>query len=446
MHLHEITKSFGLTRAVDGVSLSLTPGEIVGLVGENGAGKTTLMRIAAREVAPDSGTVSSDTKTAMVHQHFVLVSAFTIAENIALSARTPQRAAQAEIANTGIALSDPARRVADLAVGEKAKLELIKALMRQPDALILDEPTAVLTPGETSELFDVIRRRAAAGAAVIFISHKLPEVLAVATRIVVMRRGSIVAEYGAGAVAEDIARAMVDGAVPPLRAASTRPRSEADRLVSLEDVTGVHLDHASLHVDRGEIVAVVGVAGNGQTEIAALLRGIGAPRSGRVTSGAGRVAHIPEDRTRDGIVAQMSVAENLALGSSRWSAREANRHAARLIAEYGIRARDPAQLAGELSGGNQQKVVLARELDRNPDLIVAAEPTRGLDLEATRFVHERLRTATARGAGVLLITSDTDEAFALADAIHVIYRGRLSARLSSAEASARLGSLLAGVT
>ena len=422
MRLTRITKSFGPTRAVDDVSLEIAPGEILALVGENGAGKTTLMRIAAGELAPDAGRVDEGSAVGFVHQHFLLVPALTIAENLAVTGRgfrfatrrTLEREAERVIAHTGIDLRGVHRRVADLSVGEKSKLELIKAIARDPSTLILDEPTSVLTPHESEELFRVMRALAAKGTAIVFISHKLPEVLAVAQRIVVMRAGKIVMETRE-ASAEELARAMVGQNVG--RASARPPRggpAEARPAFTYGDLT--------LHAH--EMVAIVGVAGNGQAELARELRDR--------LAGA---AHIPEDRTRDGIVAEMSVAENLALRGV----------SPEVIGRYSIRAYGPHQRAGDLSGGNQQKVVLARELDRHPRIIVAAEPTRGLDLDATAFVHDRLRAAADAGAAILLITSDLDEAFALADAIQVIYRGELSPRMTPAEASSRVASLMAGV-
>ncbi|HJQ40948.1 MAG TPA: ATP-binding cassette domain-containing protein [Thermoanaerobaculia bacterium] len=413
IQLSHITKHFGAIRAVDDVSLEIRRGEIVALVGENGAGKTTLMRIAAGEVDADGGSVNRTGRTELVHQHFLLVDALTIAENLALTHRgfrfTTRRRIEAEtrtiIESTGIELRDVSRRVGELSVGERSKLELIKAIARKPATLILDEPTSVLTPNETAELFAVMRRIAAEGAAVVFISHKLPEVLAVAERIVVMRAGRVVVESAARETSvQGLANAMV-GRV------TEQPSNRA---------TGIN--------------AIVGVAGNGQTELAARLRDEH-PDGG----------HIPEDRTRDGIVAELSIAENLALKSSAWNAKEAAQHAERMIALYSIRASGPLQRAGDLSGGNQQKVILARELDRKPERIVAAEPTRGLDIEATRFVHEQLRAAAERGAEITLITSDLDEAFALADTIQVIYRGRLSDPMTPSEAAERVASLMAGV-
>ncbi len=411
MRLSRISKSFGTVNAVDDVSLDITPGEILAVIGENGAGKTTLMRIAARELHADSGTIDEADRVELVHQHFMLVPELTIAENLALTERrrfrfatrrTLEREAEATIASTGIALPDVSRRVDDLSVGEKSKLELIKAIAKKPSTLILDEPTSVLTPHESEELFRVMRRLASEGTAVVFISHKLPEVLAIAERIVVMRAGRVVLETR-DARADVLASAMV---------------------VSRESTSREVVQRG------GKITAIVGVAGNGQTELAAKLREEN-PHAG----------HIPEDRTRDGIVAEMTIAENLALRAKRWRPREAVRHAEQMIRLYSIRAHSPRQRAGELSGGNQQKVILARELDRRPQLIVAAEPTRGLDVEATRFVHEQLRNAAAAGASIVLITSDLDEAFALADELQVIYRGKLATNVEAPQ----VANLMAGI-
>ena len=420
MQLTHISKSFGQTRAVEDASLEIRAGEILALVGENGAGKTTLMRIAAGELAADSGVVTDRGQVGFVHQHFLLVPQLTIAENLALitpgfrfaSRRALEREAMAVIQRSGIALQDVSRRVTELSVGEKSKLELIKAIAGGPSTLILDEPTSVLTPREAEELFAVMRALAARGTAIVFISHKLPEVLTIAGRVVVMRAGRIELETETPA-ADELARAMLHSPLPP---AEERARKRG-AVVFTGDGLAVH---------EREIVAIVGVAGNGQSELAARLRD--------TFPGA---AHIPEDRTRDGLVAQMSIAENLALKSV---------HDARgMIELFSIRASGPGQRAGDLSGGNQQKVVLARELGTKPRVIVAAEPTRGLDLDATQFVHERLTGAAADGAAILLITSDLDEAFALAHTIHVIYRGQLSERMTPAEASQRVARLMAGV-
>ena len=400
--LRGITKRFGENVAVDDVTLELRGGEIVAIVGENGAGKTTLMRIAAGELAPDSGTITGADAIGFVHQHFLLVSDFSIAENLALqrawsfaSLRKLEDEAERIIAATGIDLHGPSRRVEELSVGEKSKLELIKAIAKKPRVLILDEPTSVLTPAESDELFAVMRRVASEGTAVVFISHKLPEVLAIADRIVVMRRGRVVLETKS-MTADELANAMVDAPLPT----SVAPAKN--------------------------IVAIVGVAGNGQSQLAERFRDEH-PDAGL----------IPEDRTRDGIIAEMSIAENLALRSKT--------NADALIKLFSIKATSAKQKAGSLSGGNQQKVILARELSRKPNRILAAEPTRGLDIEATAFVHAQLRAAADAGASILLITSDLDEAFALADEIQVIYRGRLSERMPPAVAREKVGALMAGL-
>jgi len=438
--LTKISRAFGENRAVDDVSLEIRGGEILAIVGENGAGKTTLMRIAAGELTADAGTIELDGPVELVHQHFMLVPEMTIAENLALGNRAPfrfasratvEREALAAIEASGIELTKVSRRAGELSVGEKSKVELIKAISKRPATLVLDEPTSVLTPFESDELFRVMRRLARSGTAVVFISHKLPEVMAVAERIVVMRSGRVVAARDAReTTAEELAAEMTPirgagrgPAVP--RAAGRSPASETSAARPASD---------RRHYAPYEILAIVGVAGNGQTELASRLR-----------DEHPSAAQIPEDRTRDGIIAEMTIAENLALRAGRWRPRAADAHAERMIALYSIRAHGPRQRAGDLSGGNQQKVVLARELDRKPELIVAAEPTRGLDIEATRFVHEQLRNAADEGAAILLITSDLDEAFALAGAIQVIYRGQLSERMTPREATSRVANLMAGV-
>jgi simple sugar transport system ATP-binding protein len=434
--LANISRSFGENRAVDDVSLEIRRGEILAIVGENGAGKTTLMRIAAGELAADSGTIESDGRVELVHQHFMLVPQMTIAENLALGDRvrfryasraTIEREALAAIEASGIELTKVSRRAAELSVGEKSKVELIKAIVKQPVTLVLDEPTSVLTPFEAEELFRVMRRLAKSGTAVVFISHKLPEVMAVAERIVVMRSGRVV---GARAARETTAEELASQMTRSAGFQAAGPLASGRQPSRRQDAGGPAAWKPAPH----EILAIVGVAGNGQTELASRLR-----------DEFPSAAQIPEDRTRDGIIAEMTIAENLALRADRWHPRAADAHAGRMIALYSIRASGPRQRAGDLSGGNQQKVVLARELDRKPEMIVAAEPTRGLDIEATIFVHEQLRSAADDGAAVVLITSDLDEAFALADAIQVIYRGQLSERMTPREATSRVANLMAGL-
>ena len=374
------------------------------LVGENGAGKTTLMRIAAGELSPDAGTVQFEGRVELVHQHFMLVPELSIAENLALTdrgfrfmrRRRVEAEAEAKMLAAGMQLLDVSRRVSELSVGEKSKLELIKAIARNPAILVLDEPTSVLTPTEAAELFDVMRRLAANGTAVVFISHKLAEVMEIAERVVVMRGGRVVAE---------------------------RRREETSAAELAKAMT--HVEIAARGRRHPNITAIVGVAGNGQTELAAKLR-----------DEHPDAAHIPEDRTRDGIIAEMTIAENLALRGVR--------DAAAMIGRYSIRASGANQRVGDLSGGNQQKVVLAREL-RGTRMIVAAEPTRGLDFAATAFVHEQLFAEADAGAQITLITSDLDEAFALAATIRVIYRGKLSEPMPADEAAGKVANLMAGL-
>ena len=411
------------------------------------------MRIAAGELDADSGTIELLGDVAMVHQHFMLVPELTIAENLALAAgerfrfttrRQIEREAETTIARTGIDLRDVSRVVRELSVGERSKLELIKALAREPRLLILDEPTSVLTPAEAAELFRVVRRLRAGGTTIVFISHKIPEVLEIATRFVVMRHGRVVAD-SPSMTADELANAMVERRMPAGRSAGSLPAPSSGAALSLIDVSADTLNNINVTLHRHEILAIIGVAGNGQSELAEILHGHRLPKSGRIERASPRAAFIPEDRTRDGLVAEMSIAENISLRESHWHRREAAERAERLINLFDIRSTGPWQRAGALSGGNQQKVILARELDRHPAIIIASEPTRGLDIEATRFVHEQLRAAAANGAAILLITSDLDEAFTLAGGIHVIYRGRLSDRLTPTEAATRAAGLMAGV-
>ncbi len=455
VRLRQVVKSFAATKAVDDVSLGIQPGEIVALVGENGAGKTTLVRLMTGELVADAGEIAVRGNAELVHQHFALVGDFTIAENLVLgdrasfrvrSLRAVRKDASAMIERTGIDLPEIDRRVDELSVGERAKVELIKALSRDPSVLILDEPTSVLTPLETAELFRTIRNLSGRGTAVVFVSHKLPEVFELTGRIVAMRRGKIVADVNAS---ESDANSLADAMVGDRRVVETTPpipRASAGEVrLSVVHLSSARLEDATFEVRAGEIVGIIGVAGNGQDQLARALRGLDRPVSGQIQIKGEEVAFIPEDRTRDGVIAEMTIAENLALPSHHWDPRTAERRARELIESYSIRATSPLQRAGTLSGGNQQKLILARELDRNPSTIVAAEPTRGLDIDSTAFVHAQLRAARDSGAAILLITSDLDETLTLSDWVHVIYRGRLSERMSPNEAQARAPRLMAGL-
>ncbi|HEY8566028.1 MAG TPA: ABC transporter ATP-binding protein [Beijerinckiaceae bacterium] len=496
--LEGITKRFGPLVANDRVSLTLGRGEILALLGENGAGKTTLMNILFGHYVADEGTIqvadqagvlhllpSGQPRAAlaagigMVHQHFALAESLTVIENVVLGTRPVWRptlrlgAAREALgrlmAESGLTVS-PEARVAELSVGEKQRVELLKVLYRGARVLVLDEPTAVLTPQEAEGLFKVLRRLAAAGLGVIFISHKLGEVLALADRVAVLRGGQKVAERPvAGADRAMLAGLMVGRAVAQSR---REPRDPGRPLLELKGASargtqGTGLVEASLTVREGEIVGVAGVSGNGQGALAALVAGTAPPTAGRLllngaelrrTSPAARVAagvaRVPEDRHREGIVGSLSIAENLALETlDRSETRRfgflrrgaLRRRAQAVIAAYDVRCPGPDAPIRQLSGGNIQKLILARGLERNPALILANQPTRGLDVGATADVHRRLLEARRRGAGVLLISEDLDELFALSDRIAVIAGGRLSPPEPTDELTLeRVGLLMAG--
>jgi simple sugar transport system ATP-binding protein len=474
-----VTKRFGALTACDRVDLELCRGEILALLGENGAGKTTLMNILFGHYVADEGRIlmadgggtllplqpgsphaALAAGIGMVHQHFTLADNLTAFDNITLGAepllrlRRRRRSARARIAEimreAGIAveLDTPTGR---LAVGERQRVEIVKALYRGARVLILDEPTAVLTPQESERLFTTLRRLAASGLAVVFISHKLNEVLAAADRIAVLRAGAKVADGPrAGADAASLAELMVGRPVQkPLRAA-TRPGLPLLDLeaISVADPSGRQgLEEVSLLVRAGEILGVAGVSGNGQGALAALLSGLARPRAGTLRI-AGEVIHrltphalnaaglgrIPEDRHRDGIVGSMRIWENLAVedirapaaqrfGFLRFAALKSSARAK--IAAYDVRCPGPDAQARTLSGGNIQKLILARVLDRAPRVVLADQPTRGLDVGAVAAIHHRLLAARSNGAAIVLISEDLDELFALADEIAVLYRGRL---------------------
>lgn len=472
VRMRGITKSFGSVAANDGVDLELRRGEILALLGENGAGKSTLMAVLFGSIAPDSGTVEvggrvlppGDTRAAiragvgMVHQHFTLGENLSVLDNIVLGSeplhawRRRRGEAAARIGDIAARCGfrvDLDSRVQSLSVGEKQRVEILKALYRDTRVLVMDEPTAVLAPRETDNLFRMLRKLAADGLAVIFISHKMREIFAVSDRIAVLRRGVVTHEVATGdADPERVTKAMFGSEV---RAGTKRPAEPGEDVLKLEDVSvpggpgQVALRNATLTVRSGEIVGVAGISGNGQAVLADLACGLVSASSGSITwpgpggdgssppDTPGAMGKIPEDRLHVGVVGQMSVAENIVLTrypefSRRGFLSEARirGHAKRLCEEFDVRCASVGMGAGLLSGGNMQKLILARELSGEPRLIVANQPTRGLDIGAVSAVHSRLLEAAARGAGILLITEDLDELHALSDRVAVMFRGALS--------------------
>jgi ABC-type uncharacterized transport system ATPase subunit len=462
--LRGIRKRFGSVQALHGADFTLMPGELHALLGQNGAGKTTLMHVAYGLVRPDAGTIQVRGRSrtiaspraaraagiGMVHQHFTSVPAMTVAENIALAAgwgvRPDRLRARVRELGERVGLPlDPDAVAGRLSVALKQRLEIVKALAADATILLLDEPTAVLAPGEGDELLRIVRAFTASGGSAVLITHKLDEALAVADRITVLRRGAVVFEGDAeGRTADGIAEAMIgaDG-VGSVAAVEVRghPDAPGRPLVRLEELEvpretgyGIAVRHASLVVRGGEIVGVAAVEGSGQRELLRVVAGRLVRLRGR-REVAGPVGFIPEDRTTEGLIPQLTLTENVVLGSrqddpwvrrGRVDWRVARKRTATLLKEFGVVAPGPDARAGSLSGGNQQKLVLARELARDPRVLVAENPTRGLDLHATASIHARLRDAARAGAAVLIYSSDLDEVLALADRVVVLSRGQLT--------------------
>jgi simple sugar transport system ATP-binding protein len=492
-----IVKRFPGVVANDGVDFEAAAGEVHALLGENGAGKSTLSNILTGLYRPDDGEIlldgrpvhfhaprdALDAGICMVHQHFRLVEPFTVAENVVLgdhrgegrTFRLRRRAIEARVAELekryGLAI-DPRARIWQLSLGEQQRVEILKALYREARILILDEPTAVLTPQEAGVLFETLREMAADGRTVIFISHKLHEVKAVADRVTVLRGGKSIATVAAsGATPRSLASLMVGRELAP--EAVARPHEPGETILELDGVW-THGDRgepavrgASLEVRAGEIVAVAGVAGNGQRELAETIAGIRAPTEGAVSVDgkklpggdpraaiAAHVAYVPEDRLGTGVAPGLSIESNLVLRSYRGPdasrgpfllLRRIRERALELIGRYRIATPGPAAPARLLSGGNVQKVVLAREFSGRPRVLVAASPTRGLDVGAIETVHAYLRDAAADGVAVLLISEDLDEILALADRIAVMYEGAIAGETDRKGASVEeLGLLMTG--
>jgi ABC-type uncharacterized transport system ATPase subunit len=492
-----ITKRFPGVVANDGVDFEAAAGEVHALLGENGAGKSTLSNILTGLYRPDEGEIflygrrvefhaprdALDAGICMVHQHFRLVEPFTVAENVVLgdhrgegrSFRVHPRRVERRVGELskryGLAV-DPRARIWQLSLGEQQRVEILKALYRDARILILDEPTAVLTPQEAEVLFETLRGMAAEGRTVVFISHKLHEVKAVADRVTVLRGGRTIATVDvADATPRSLAALMVGREL-----AAARPRDEreaGDAVLRVEDVWadgdrgGAAVKGVSLDVRAGEIVAIAGVAGNGQRELAETIAGVRPATRGSVrvrgrklrdgdprAAIAAGIAYVPEDRLGTGVAPSLSIQANLVLKSYREGAhshgpllrlRRIREKAHELIARYRIAAPGPAAPARLLSGGNLQKVVLAREFSGRPAVVVAASPTRGLDVGAIETVHAYLRDAAADGVALLLLSEDLDEILALADRIAVMYEGRILGELSADTADVEeIGLLMAG--
>ncbi len=506
VRVHGLSKSYGPVTACDDVHIDLRAGEIHGVLGENGAGKSTLMKVLIGLVQPDRGRIEiggeqvriDDPRRAaalglgMVHQHFSLVEELRVWENVVLGEdqRLDARAARALVRTVGERYGlvvDPDARVGDLTVGLRQRVEIIKCLRRDPQIVIFDEPTSVLTPQESAQLFEVLRLAVEReGKAVALVSHKLDEIRR-ATDVVTILRGGCVVEHGPTESFDQraLAQAMVG------RPVSLRSEAVALGIAELDDserdvdpkpsqqravleidgatltVDGVRvLNGVDLVVHAGEIVGIAGVEGNGQTELSDVLASLLPLDAGQVrvnghsiragaagAMGDAGVAMIPEDRHDAGCVLDLSVAENLQLGRfgagppwQRLDKGQIRADATRLIAEYGISCSGPDALFSSLSGGNQQRVVVARELDTNPTVVVAAQPTRGLDVGAIEFMSERLRSVAADGVAVLLISSELEEILHLADRILVMHNGRIVGAMDRADADPeRIGLLMGGV-
>ena len=497
LELKGITKRFPGVLANDRVDFDLLPGEVHALLGENGAGKSTLMSILYGLYHPDEGQIllhgeqvrissprdAIDRGIGMVHQHFMLIPVMTVAENIVLGVEPRHdgllldyeaagRRVRELSERYGLAV-DPDARIDKITVGQQQRVEILKALYRGAEILILDEPTAVLTPQEAQELAEIVRSLIAQGKSIIFISHKLNEVLEIADRITVLRRGKKIETLpAAGATEESLARLMVGREV--LLQVDKTPAQPGEELLRVDDLhvlddRGLEAVRGlSLTVHAGEIVGVAGVDGNGQTQLIEALTGLRASTSGRVEV-AGHdvtranthevmhagVGHIPEDRQRRGLVLEFNLAENLALHDfdlppyARFGWLHPGRmiaRAAKVLKEYDVRGGGPRTPAKSLSGGNQQKVVVAREVERDPRVLVAAQPTRGLDVGAIEFVHRRLVEERDEGRAILLVSLELEEILSLSDRILVIYEGRIVGEFAPGVPEQVLGLAMLGGT
>lgn len=497
LELKGITKRFGTLVANDAIDLVVESGEIHSLLGENGAGKSTLMNVLYGLYKADAGQILLDGKPAefsgpgdamaagigMVHQHFMLIPVFTVAENVALGHEPTKRggvldldAARALVRKISDRFGfdvDPDALVEDLPVGVQQRVEIIKSLARDAKVLVLDEPTAVLTPQETDELMEIMRGLAKSGTSIVFITHKLREVKAVADKITVIRQGRVVGEANPSAETAELASMMVGRdvglTVDKKIAEPGKVVLSVSDLSVLDDREQRAVDHVSFEVRAGEILAIAGVQGNGQTELAEAILGLRSIHSGEgeisISGSSVRgksvrsilekgVGYVPEDRQKNGLVSEFSIAENLMLNGSftkpyakglgiAFATR--TRLAEERVKEFDVRTTSALTPAGKLSGGNQQKVVLARELSREVELLVVSQPTRGVDVGSIEFIHERLVEERNAGKAVLLISTELDEVLALADRIAVMYRGRIVGIVDTKTDRAKLGQMMAGV-
>jgi general nucleoside transport system ATP-binding protein len=486
IRLEGLTKSFGPVRANNNITLDIRGGRIKALLGENGAGKSTLMSMLAGRMHPDAGRIlvegqplrfsspkdSISAGIGMVYQNFMLVNRMTVAENVLLGQQKrfwiSQRSMVREVGELtqrfGLSV-DPAAVIADLSMGERQLVEILKLLYRQSRVLIFDEPTAVLTPVETANLFQALENMAKQGKAIIFISHKLEEVLAVADEVAVLRGGEVVGEWDAEEIEskEELAGRMFGRSIS-LDIAKTGS-NPGEHVLRVEHLSGPHLNDVNLVVREGEIMALVGVAGNGQKELVETVAGLRPPVGGRVEilgrewkdffahpSWKETLSYIPEDRLGVAVCRELTLTDNFLLTTRQgftkglWLHRkQARETVARKVTEFNVQPGRPEMTAGRLSGGNLQKLVLAREFYRNSRLIVAEQPTQGLDISSTEEIWRQLLQAR-KHAGILLITGDLREALTLADRIAVIFRGRIMDDFSvdDQERMKRIGLLMAG--
>lgn len=494
LELRGITKRFGTLVANDNIDLVVEPGEIHCLLGENGAGKSTLMNVLYGLYRADDGEILLDDKVqnfhgpgdamragiGMVHQHFMLIPVFTVAENLMLGHESTKAVGVLDLdaarkrvreisARFGFDI-DPDALIEDLPVGVQQRVEIVKALSHDAKVLVFDEPTAVLTPQETDELMDIMRQLKASGASIVFITHKLREVREVADRITVVRLGKVVGEASPTATNAELASMMVGRAVE-LTVHKDVPKLGERALVveglTVLDPTGhVLVNDVSFDVRAGEILAIAGVQGNGQTELTEALVGLSGDVRGSVKLNGeelvGRsvrgilddgVGFVPEDRNEDGLVGTFTIAENLILDRAhgepfvRWGSLRLDyleKFAAEKFAEFDVRAESVDSQVGSLSGGNQQKVVLARELSRDLSLLVAAQPTRGVDVGSIEFIHKRIVATRDAGVPVVVVSTELDEVAALADRIMVMYRGRIVGIVPGDTPRDVLGLMMAG--